>query len=771
MANNKVVHRPFKTVNTKTGVVTTTHFENTASDVIIDNDTGVRLPAVLKYHDDRIAKLEETGGGGGGTPTSQSLKDLTDVDMTTQPSNGEVLGFDGTKWKPTEIQQPEVITELKRLDDVDGTITPTDGNILGYKENKWSPIEFPEPVVKLSKLEDVNPDVTPTTGDVLTYDGSKWSPTELPPVEAITQLSKLTDVDGTKVPINGDVLGFDGAKWKPVVINASGPSAQVGGYRSVATIADRDKIPANERQEGMLCGVLQNDTVYQLKGGIDNAFWVIFATGAGGATNAADMAYQPSGTLTGTNVQVAVDELESKKADIQNVYTQAEVDSKLLSHTHDYTKLTNKPDLSSLHTHVNKVTLDKFTEAAGKLVWAGKTIGDMVAAMYDADNDGIVDKSKTLDGLTTTINMLNYTAGLTGNIQAQINALSSGTQFKGQFTTWAQMVASIPTPQKGYWVFVETDETKNNAKTQYYHDGTNWIYGGGATTVPAATIDALGGIKLNGVLGNPASTSDIPLLKDSGVTPGTYNSANVTIGADGRVTFAESGTNTHINDDITSDTETWSSTKMNDELSNKSNKDHTHSQLHDPNMIGNVKVNMSTLANKRVIGYDATSGEATWMDSSGGRVYVGSKMITGDFRLVAGAYTSLFIDDAAKTITINSTAGGGSAVPTLTEITHTETIESGASALVNLDAAFDKYDIRTIEASNTGNSTIDIQVFDSVGDNQRRIYQSNKESYTYDIVNVPCHDKDGTKQLHLKLTNYGSTQTSVSLTITTTNLI
>ncbi|MNT12399.1 hypothetical protein D3C72_1473240 [compost metagenome] len=110
-------------------------------------------------------------------------------------------------------------------------------------------------------------------------------------------------------------------------------------------------------------------------------------------------------------------------------------------------------------------------------------------------------------------------------------------------------------------------------------------------------------------------------------------------------------------------------------------------------------------------------------------------------------------------------------MPTLTEITHTETIESGASALVNLDAAFDKYDIRTIEASNTGNSTIDIQVFDSVGDNQRRIYQSNKESYTYDIVNVPCHDKDGTKQLHLKLTNYGSTQTSVSLTITTTNLI
>jgi len=46
--------------------------------------------------------------------------------------------------------------------------------------------------------------------------------------------------------------------------------------------------------------------------------------------------------------------------------------------------------------------------------------GDMSAAVYDADGDGIVDKAKTLDGLTVTVDELNYARGVTSNIQEQL---------------------------------------------------------------------------------------------------------------------------------------------------------------------------------------------------------------------------------------------------------------------------------------------------------------------------------------------------------------
>lgn len=553
----------------------------------------------------------------------------------------------------------------------------------------------------------------------------------------------------------------------PTHINALGQ----GGFKAVQTIADRDAIPLERRENGMLCAVLENDTVYQLKGGIDNAFWTIFTTGAGGATTAADLSYSPTGGMTANNVQVAIEELEQKKANINNVYSKAETDNKINNHSHDYSTLRNLPDLSSLHAHSNKSTIDKFTELSGELVWGGKTLGNMIADVYDSDRDGIVDKAKTIEGLTVTATQLNYTAGLTGNIQSQIDAIASGSLFKGVYATFADLLNAIPDPEKGYWVYINSDENHDGANTQYRHDGTNWIYGGSAANVPAATDTILGAIKLGGVLENPLGTSDAPLLKNTGVTPGLYKGANIVVGEDGRISFAEDGEGALIDDNIVSEETTWSSSRIRDGLNSKSDTNHTHSQLHDPDMIGDVRVDMATLGNKRVIGYDATTGTAQWIDPPGGRVYVGSKTISGDFRLVAGAYTSLFIDEAQRTITINCTAGGGSAVPTLTEIPHTEIIPAGSSVFLSLDAAFTKYDIRTLEVSNTANVMMDVEFFDSSGENRRRIYQSNKETYIYDIVNVPCHDKDESQKIHLKITNYGTVDATFTIFISTTNLI
>lgn len=47
----------------------------------------------------------------------------------------------------------------------------------------------------------------------------------------------------------------------------------LGGYRSVATIAERDAISADRRKEGMKVFVRDEDLEYQLKGGIDNTHW------------------------------------------------------------------------------------------------------------------------------------------------------------------------------------------------------------------------------------------------------------------------------------------------------------------------------------------------------------------------------------------------------------------------------------------------------------------------------------------------------------------
>jgi hypothetical protein len=49
-----------------------------------------------------------------------------------------------------------------------------------------------------------------------------------------------------------------------------------GGYRSVATLSDRDLITDDRRREGMLVFVLSEGKVYSLIGGITNAHWVDF---------------------------------------------------------------------------------------------------------------------------------------------------------------------------------------------------------------------------------------------------------------------------------------------------------------------------------------------------------------------------------------------------------------------------------------------------------------------------------------------------------------
>lgn len=61
----------------------------------------------------------------------------------------------------------------------------------------------------------------------------------------------------------------------------------------------------------------------------------------------------------------------------------------------------------------------------------GQGAGDMTKAIYDTNDDGIVDSAATLDGLTASVAELNYMDGVTSNVQTQINGKVSTESGKG----------------------------------------------------------------------------------------------------------------------------------------------------------------------------------------------------------------------------------------------------------------------------------------------------------------------------------------------------
>lgn len=83
-----------------------------------------------------------------------------------------------------------------------------------------------------------------------------------------------------------------------------------------------------------------------------------------------------------------------------------------------------------------------------------------------------------LSGLLATIHELNQMQGITGNVQAQINALSSIGNFTGSVPTYADIALQFPVPTAGDMVIVVTDETQMGDSTIYVHNGTDWAYSG-----------------------------------------------------------------------------------------------------------------------------------------------------------------------------------------------------------------------------------------------------------------------------------------------------
>jgi hypothetical protein len=177
---------------------------------------------------------------------SVGLNELEDVTLNGL-TTGDVLTYDGTKWGAAAPTVYSTVEELDDLTDVDLTTPPTDGQVLTYDEDseQWVATDLPTDVVgatELDELTDVDLTVAPEDGQVLTYDNTagKWVATDLPTdIVGATELDELTDVDLTVAPTENDVLTYDGTSWV-----AAAPTGG-GGGGSLPTITTATKTTAS----------------------------------------------------------------------------------------------------------------------------------------------------------------------------------------------------------------------------------------------------------------------------------------------------------------------------------------------------------------------------------------------------------------------------------------------------------------------------------------------------------------------------------------------
>lgn len=159
-------------------------------------------------------------------PTLQ-LSDLSDV-STTGVSNGQVLAWDGTSWKPTTVGG--------------GGTTYTAGNGISINANVIEATSN-SPIWNANKLQNRSiASSAPSNGQVLKWNGTSWSPSAdaVNTYSAGTGLTLTTGVFSannttaswnanqlqgrtiaTTAPKKDEILKWDGTSWKPSLVKES----------------------------------------------------------------------------------------------------------------------------------------------------------------------------------------------------------------------------------------------------------------------------------------------------------------------------------------------------------------------------------------------------------------------------------------------------------------------------------------------------------------------------------------------------------------------
>lgn len=148
--------------------------------------------------------------------------------------------------------------------------------------------------------------------------------------------------------------------------------------------------------------------------------------------------------------------------------------------------------------------LNNFSESFGKLTYKGALTGNMNTAVYDKNENGIVDKAETLLGLNMSVQDLNDLKDTTTTLQTKVDAFSKGMVFKGEVAT-REALNAISSMVEGHTYIVSSDETQNNNRTYYIYQSQTWLCLGDFS------------IKVRNFVTEPInlSTETIGILKDS----------------------------------------------------------------------------------------------------------------------------------------------------------------------------------------------------------------------------------------------------------------
>ena len=129
--------------------------------------------------------------------------------------------------------------------------------------------------------------------------------------------------------------------------------------------------------------------------------------------------------------------------------------------------------------HLTKDSYDTVSQLSidvnNNLLFNSQNVGDMTIERYDTNNDGIVNKAHTLDGLTASIEQLNYVQGAKSNLQGQIDSITSIANFTHTMPTKADMLLITNAKEKDM-VIVSADEDNGGKTTVYVYNGTAFEY-------------------------------------------------------------------------------------------------------------------------------------------------------------------------------------------------------------------------------------------------------------------------------------------------------
>ncbi|PHG37474.1 hypothetical protein COI60_07500 [Bacillus toyonensis] len=93
--------------------------------------------------------------------------------------------------------------------------------------------------------------------------------------------------------------------------------------------------------------------------------------------------------------------------------------------------------------------------------------------------------------------------------------------------------------------------------------------------------------------------------------------------------------------------------------------------------------------------------------------------------------------------------------PVLIEKSEQILVQNGQTQYLSTNMEFNKFDIRTIHVTNNKNVEAITTIFDKKKDGLQ-IYKSLQERKTYDILAIPCEDKDATSSAHFYIENKGN---------------